>query len=191
PLGEGWTPLENARIGGREFLLKLDYLAPTGSYKDRGSAVMVSQLQRWGVRHVVEDSSGNAGASVAAYAAKAGMTCDIFIPATTSAGKAAQIAMYGATLRRISGSREQTTEAALAAATNGAAFYASHNWSPHFVAGMKTVAYEVAEQLQWQAPDWIVLPVGGGSLLVGVYLGFRDLVDAGIVPRMPKLLAVQ
>ncbi len=190
-LAEGWTPLTATQLGGREFLLKLDYLTPTGSYKDRGSSVMISQLQRWGVRHVVEDSSGNAGASVAAYAAKAGMACDIFIPASTSSGKAAQIAMYGASLRRISGSREQTTEAALAAATNGATFYASHNWSPYFVTGMKTIAYEVAEQLQWQVPDWVVLPVGGGSLLVGVYLGFKDLAAAGITSRVPKILAVQ
>lgn len=189
-LGEGWTPLEPACLGGREFLLKLDYLCPTGSYKDRGSAVMVSQLKRWGVRRIIEDSSGNAGASIAAYAAKAGIACDIYIPASTSAGKAAQIAIYGAAINRVSGSREQTTEAALAATADGT-FYASHNWSPYFVAGMKSVAYEIAEQMNWKAPDWVVVPVGGGSLLNGVFMGFLDLVKAGFVQRMPKILAVQ
>jgi len=189
-LGEGWTPLENGTLAGRNIFFKLDYLCPTGSYKDRGGAAMLTQLRHWGVPRIIEDSSGNAGAAVAAYAAKAGIECDIYIPASTSEGKAAQIAMYGGNLRRITGSREQTTEAALAAAEAGV-FYASHNWSPYFVAGMKTIAYEMAEQMNWQAPDWIVVPVGGGGLLSGVYMGFRDLVKAGLLARMPKLLAVQ
>jgi len=189
-LGEGWTPLEAGKLGGRDVLFKLDYLCPTGSYKDRGAAAMLTQLQHWRVPRIIEDSSGNAGAAVAAYAARAGIDCDIYIPATTSEGKAAQIAMYGGNLRRVAGSREQTTEAALAAAEAGV-FYASHNWSPYFVAGMKTIAYEIAEQMNWHAPNWVVVPVGGGGLLSGVYMGFRDLAHAGMVDRMPQLLAVQ
>ena len=189
-LGEGFTPLERAKLSARDVLLKLDFLCPTGSYKDRGSAVMLSKLKEWGITEIIEDSSGNAGASVAAYSAVAGVRSRIFIPESTSSGKAAQIAMYGAELVKVPGTREDTGNAAWAAAQAGG-FYASHNWSPHFLLGMKTVAYEIAEQLQWRVPDWVVAPIGGGSLLAGAWLGFQDLVAAGVISRAPRMVAVQ
>jgi threonine synthase len=188
-LGEGFTPMVSFRLGAQAVLLKLDFLCPTGSYKDRGSTVMISKLKEWGVAEIVEDSSGNAGASVAAYGAAAAIRTNIYVPASTSAGKAAQIQMYGANLVRVPGSREDTASAAWEAAQR--TFYGSHNWSPHFLLGMKTVAYEICEQLQWQAPDWIVAPAGNGGLFVGIYLGLRDLLDAGVIGRMPRLAAVQ
>src|SRR5260370_26099609 len=163
-LGEGLTPLVPAPLLGRDVWLKLDFMCPTGSYKDRGSSVMLSKLKEWGVAEIVEDSSGNAGASVAAYSALAGIRARIFIPENTSAGKAAQIAMYGAELSKVPGTREDTTRAARAAVESGT-FYASHNWSAHFLLGMKTVAYEISEQLEWRAPDWVVAPIAGCSLL--------------------------
>jgi threonine synthase len=141
------------------------------------------------VREIVEDSSGNAGASVAAYGTAAGIKTHIYIPGSTSAGKAAQIGMYGAKLVRVPGSREDTAAAAWDAAQR--MFYGSHNWSPYFLLGMKTLAYEICEQLGWQAPDWVVVPVGNGGLLVGAHLGFRDLLQAGIIGRAPRLAAVQ
>jgi threonine synthase len=190
-LSEGMTPLVPARIAGRNVLLKLDFVAPTGSYKDRGTTVMISKLKEWGITNVVEDSSGNAGASVAAYAAAAGMAANIFIPENTSAGKAVQIAMYGAQLVRVPGSREDTTRAAEKAAQAPGSFYGSHNWNPYFIAGLKTLGFEIAEQLAWQTPDWIVTPLGGGSLLLGLYYGFKEMIDVGIVDRMPRLAAVQ
>jgi threonine synthase len=188
-LGEGFTPLIESRFAGRPVQLKLDYLCPSGSYKDRGSAVLLSKLKEWSVSRIIEDSSGNAGASIAAYAALAGIEADIYVPASASAGKIAQIEAYGARLMRIHGSREDTTAAAMAAATN--IFYASHNWSPYFLAGMKTAAYEIAEQCAWNPPDYVVLPTGGGGLLAGMYLGFREMRDAGYIARMPRLIAVQ
>lgn len=188
-LGEGCTPLVSATVGGGRVLLKHDYLCPTGSYKDRGSAVLMSKLKEWGVAEVIEDSSGNAGASIAAYAAMAGIRANVYVPASASAGKLAQIAMYGANLVRVEGSREATTAAAMLAAES--IFYASHNWSPYFLAGLKTVAYEIAEQMDWQSPEWIVCPVGGGNLLVGMYEGFREMVEFGLVERMPRFAAVQ
>ncbi|MGI8741008.1 MAG: threonine synthase [Bryobacteraceae bacterium] len=187
-LGEGFTPLIDCALNGR-LMLKLDFLCPTGSYKDRGSTVMISKLKEWGVAELIEDSSGNAGASIAAYASLAGIRANIYVPASTSAGKVAQIEMYGADLIKVPGSREDTTAAAFSAALD--TFYASHNWSPYFLAGMKTAAYEIAEQLAWKAPDWIVTPVGGGGLLVGLYLGFTDLLAAGLIERAPRLAAVQ
>ncbi len=111
---------------------------------------MISKLKEWGISEIIEDSSGNAGASIAAYAAAAKIRSDIYIPAGTSEGKAAQIAMYGANLVKIPGTREDTARAAWDAA--GRTFYASHNWSPHFLAGMKTAAYEIAEQMSGSCP---------------------------------------
>jgi threonine synthase len=188
-LGEGLTPLVEGKLHGVSVFFKLDYLCPTGSFKDRGCAVMVSKLLEWGVTEIVEDSSGNAGAAVAAYAAAAGIQANVYVPRDASAGKAAQISVYGANLVRVPGSRENTTRAALDAA--GKTFYASHNWSPYFEAGLKTVAFEIAEQLDWKAPDWVIVPVGGGGLALGVCQGFRELVEAGIVLNMPRLVAVQ
>ena len=188
-LHEGFTPLVESSLYGLDLMLKLDFLCPTGSYKDRGSTVMLSKLNQWRVPRIVEDSSGNAGASVAAYATLAGIEADIYVPADASSGKIAQIAMYGAHLVKVNGSREDTGKAAWDAALN--TFYASHNWSPYFLAGMKTVAYEIAEQLDWDVPDWIVAPVGGGSLLIGIWLGFQDMYQAAITARMPRLAAVQ
>ena len=188
-LGEGSTPLTSARLNGLQVMLKVDYLCPTGSYKDRGSTVMISKLKEWGIREIIEDSSGNAGASIAAYSAVAGIRAEIYVPSSTSAGKAAQIEMYGADLVRVSGSREKTTDAAFEAAQR--IFYASHNWSPYFLVGMKTAAYEIAEQLDWDVPEWVVTPAGGGSLLAGLYLGFLDLFRAGYIQAVPRLAAVQ
>lgn len=186
---EGFTPLVPFFWGGASILLKLDFLFPTGSFKDRGTTVMMSKLKEWGTTMIVDDSSGNAGASVAAYAAAAGIQADIFIPGYTSLGKAAQIGSYGANLMKVEGSREDTSAAAVGSARHK--FYASHNWSPHFIAGMKTLAYEIAEQMDWSVPDWVVAPVGGGSLFVGLWLGFADLQSRGIVDRVPRLAAVQ
>lgn len=188
-LGEGFTPLVDGELAERRVSLKLDFLCPSGSYKDRGGAVMLSKLKEWGVSEILEDSSGNAGASIASYAALAGIRARIFIPSSTSAGKAAQIEMYGAHLEKIPGSREDAARAAWEAA--GRIFYASHNWSPYFLAGMKTAAYEIAEQRNWQPPDWVITPAGGGGLLLGLYLGFADLLRAGITHSMPRLAAVQ
>src|ERR1051326_2538247 len=100
-LGEGMTPLIEADFARHHGFLKLDFLCPTGSYKDRGSSVMITKLKQWGLKHIIEDSSGNAGASIAAYAALARIRTDIYIPASTSAGKAAQISMYGANLVKV------------------------------------------------------------------------------------------
>lgn len=188
-LGEGFTPLIEHTIASWRVLLKLDYLSPTGSFKDRGSAVLLAKLGEWGITSIVEDSSGNAGASIAAYAARAGIAADVYVPAAASPGKLGQIAMYGAKLHRISGTREETTAAAMKAASRS--FYASHNWSPHFVAGLKTLAYEIAEQLGWRSPDWVLTPVGGGSLVLGLHQGFADLFHWGFVDRVPRIAAVQ
>ncbi|HLU25698.1 MAG TPA: pyridoxal-phosphate dependent enzyme [Longimicrobiales bacterium] len=189
--GEGLTPLVERQWGGARVHFKLDYLFPSGSYKDRGSAVLVNMLRRRGVRAVHEDSSGNAGASLAAYCAAAGLDCTIYVPASTSAGKRVQIAAHGARLVEVPGPREAAALAAIEAAESGASHYASHNWDPYFVEGVKTVAFELWEQWGYAAPAAVFAPLGYGSVVLGLARGFAELVRAGAVPAMPRIFGCQ
>jgi threonine synthase len=186
---EGFTPLLPVEIAGRPVWIKQDHLFPTGSYKDRGAAVLVSKAKELGVKSVVEDSSGNAGCAIAAYCAKGDISCRIFVPADTSPAKLAQIEFYGAALHRIPGSREETARAVLQAAESR--YYASHSWNPFFFHGTKTFAFEICEQLGWKPPDAVIVPVGNGTLLLGAHLGFRELRETGVIERTPKIIAVQ
>jgi threonine synthase len=188
-MSEGFTPLEKVEFNGNYSLIKVDYLFPTGSYKDRGATVLISKMKEWGVQKVVEDSSGNAGSAIAAYCARAGIECEIYVPRYTSSEKAVQIQAYGATLRKVKGSRERTAEAAMEAASKIP--YASHCWNPFFLHGTKTFAFEVWEQMGWKAPDVLVLPVGHGTLFLGAYIGFKELKEAGMIRRIPKLVGIQ
>ncbi len=188
-LGEGMTPLVEERIFDKEVLLKLDYLFPSGSYKDRGASVLVSKIKELGIKTVVGDSSGNAGAAMAAYCARAGITCEIYCPESASEGKLVQISLYGAKLNKIPGSREDTAKVIQEKAKE--VFYASHNWNPFFTEGTKTVFYEICEQLNWEVPDSIIMPAGYGSIILGIALAGRELKDMGVINNLPKLVAVQ
>lgn len=188
-LGEERTPLRLAQFGDKTVYCKMDYTLPTGSYKDRGAAVMLTMLKQWGVKEIVEDSSGNAGAAIAAYANLAGITANIFIPQYTSVGKAAQISLYGGKLHKTPGSREHTAEAAFAAAE--ASFYASHNWSPFFIHGVKSYLYEIWEQLDYRLPDYLFVPCGNGSLVLSAALAIQELRTVYPDLTFPKLIAVQ
>jgi len=188
-LGEGMTPLVPTSVGGIPFLAKLEYLLPTGSYKDRGVAVMLNHLLACGVEAVVEDSSGNAGASVAAYASGIGMAARIFVPAGAAEGKKAQIARFGAQLVEVPGPRAAVTAACEMAAQETT--YASHAWHPCFIAGEMTAAWELWEQMGRRAPDAVACPVGQGGLLLGLVEGFRALLAAGAIERLPRFYAVQ
>ena len=189
-LGEGMTPLIPLNASAdAEHYVKLDYLCPTGSYKDRGASVLLTHLKALGVEEVVEDSSGNAGAAIAAYSARAGIRCTIYCPASTSKGKLAQIAAYGAELRLVEGNRTATTGAVKDAAKT--VCYASHNWHPFFLEGTKTLAFEIVEQLGGDVPAHVICPVGFGSIYLGLFIGFRELREAGVIKRVPRLLGVQ
>jgi threonine synthase len=189
-LGAGGTPLLPLELGGRKAWVKPEYLAPTSSFKDRGTAVMTNILAHQGAAQIVEDSSGNAGASVAAYAARAGMRAEIYVPAHASPAKLAQIAVYGAEVRPIPGPRGNAKQAALEAAGRGGVL-ASHAYHPGFLLGQQSLAWEVWEQLHRRAPDWYVVPTSQGVHLLGVWLGFRRLQAAGLIERLPSLVAVQ
>ena len=189
---EGLTPLLPATGLGKNVHVKLEFMFPSGSFKDRGTTVLVSEMHRLGRTSLMEDSSGNAGASLAMYAARAGMQCEIFAPASTSAGKLVQIGIAGARLRSIPGSREDTAEAALQVADDPRQpFYASHNWHPMFVAGVKTVGFEIWEQLDFAAPNVIVAPAGNGSMILGIFEAFQALQSAGENDALPRIVAVQ
>ncbi len=194
-LGEGGTPLVVAEWDGLSIHLKCEFLNPTGSFKDRGTAVLVTALAAAGVKAVVEDSSGNAGASLAAYAARAGVRATVYVPAHASPLKQAQIAAYGAAVRPVPGPRTEAARAVLGAVREGAA-YASHVYHPLVHHGMKTLAFELCEQRAQfiappQAPDAVLLPVGHGTLLLGLALGFAELRAAGCIERLPRLFGAQ
>jgi threonine synthase len=190
-MGEGMTPLLPLNPQEPHILVKAEYLLPTLSFKDRGAAVLIARAQQSGVRRVIADSSGNAGTAIAAYAARASIACDVYVPSSASAKKLKQIAAHGATVHAIPGSREEIAAAAIAAVEREGIFYASHVYHPFFFQGTKTYAFELWEQLGWKAPAVLVLPVGNGTLVLGAYYGFRDLLRAGLIERMPRFLAIQ
>ncbi len=188
-MGEGLTPMVEDQLDGISVWLKLEYMFPTGSFKDRGASVLVSKMRELGVMDAIEDSSGNAGCALAAYCAKAKIDCRIYVPERAPVEKLTQIGFYGASIERISGDRETVAAAALKAAERG--YYASHSWNPFFLQGTKTFAFEICEQLNWSAPDTLIAPIGNGTLLLGAYRGFMELLADGIIDRMPRLIGVQ
>ena len=188
-LGEGMTPLLQENWNGHEIWIKNESAEPTGSFKDRGIALSINDAIRRGCIHIAEESSGNAGASTAAYAACAGIQCDIYVPAYTSEGKVGQIIAHGATIQKVDGNRIHTAEVAQSG-ENGA-LYIGHNWYPAFVEGIKTVAYEIWEQMGFKSPDVFLCAAGNGSMVLGAYLGFQDLLDSGEIEKMPRIYGVQ
>ncbi|MFB6217740.1 MAG: pyridoxal-phosphate dependent enzyme [Halobacteriaceae archaeon] len=182
-LGEGWTPL----VGEFGAELKLEYVFPSGSFKDRGATTTLSRAADLGVERVV----GNAGAAIAQYAARAGIDARVYVPADAKAGKLRAIERAGADIVGVDGDRTAVTEACHEAVEAGEGWYASHAYNPAFYAGTATVAYEVAAQRGWNAPESVVLPLGHGTLFLGAYRGFRRLRDAGITDRLPRMLGVQ
>jgi threonine synthase len=189
-LGEGLTPLVSAGPELAGVSVKLEFLFPTGSFKDRGAVVLIAAALARGARSVIADSSGNAGSAIAAYAARAGIGCTVFVPESTSAAKRRQIRAYGAELELVAGDRTATTDAAIAAVARTGATYASHIYDPRFLQGTKTFAFEVWEQ-NGGAPDALIVPVGNGTLLLGAARGFAELRRAGLIDREPALIAIQ
>ncbi|MFJ8693748.1 pyridoxal-phosphate dependent enzyme [Streptomyces roseolilacinus] len=187
-LGEGRTPL--VRLTDT-VSAKLDYLMPTLSFKDRGAALLVELARRLGPDRVVSDSSGNAGTAVAAYCARAGLDCTVYVPESTSPKKLEQIRAHGARPEVVPGGREAAARAARDAAGAPGVFYASHADNPYFLHGTKTYVYELWEDLGGRLPDTLVVPVGNGTLLLGAALATAELLAAGLVDRRPPLVAVQ
>jgi threonine synthase len=188
-LGEGCTPLVQQAWGDLRPHFKLEWFNPTGSFKDRGSAVMLSFLRQIGVDAILEDSSGNGGSSMAGFGAAGGMRVKILAPASTSPAKIAQVRAYGAEIQLVEGPREESEAEAIRQSNE--TFYASHNWQPFFLEGTKSLAYELWEDLGFRAPDNVVIPVGAGSSLLGCAFGFRELMKAGQIAKLPRLFVTQ
>ena len=189
-LGAGWTPLVPARVQGLNVYFKPEYISPTGSFKDRGTEVEINVLAGQQVETVVDDSSGNAGSSLAAYAAHAGLKADIYVPRYASENKKKQIAIYGATVNSIPGVRNDAKVAAMNS-VGGKKVYASHAYHPAFLLGQESIAWEIWEQLGGKAPDWFIVPVGQGVHLLGAWMGFERLRKTGLIEKTPRIVAVQ
>ena len=188
-MGEGCTPLVDHPWRGGRAHFKLEWFAPTGSFKDRGASVMISILRQQGVTRLLEDSSGNGGAAIAAYAAAGGTEAKILVPAYTQPGKTVQMRAYGAEVELIPGTRQDTADEAERQAER--IFCASHNWQAFFLQETKRLAYELWEDLGFRAPDNVLTPTGAGSNVLGCDIGFGELLRRGEIKRLPRLFAVQ
>lgn len=188
-LGEGWTPLVKF---SDSICFKLESLNPTGSFKDRGSTVLVSTLHELIKRaggYLSEDSSGNAGASIAAYAARAGLKAKIYVPETVSDPKFNQIQFYGASVVKVPGNRSRVAEEAQK--VEKGKFYVGHILHPLFRDGIRSLAYEITEQYGWDIPEQVYLPVSAGTLLLGMIKGFKHLLESKVIDAIPKIIACQ
>lgn len=151
---------------------------------------MVAHCKSIGVDHVVEDSSGNAGNAIAAYCSRAGMTCEIFVPEGTSAKKIQMIRSHGAKVHMVPGNRDRCADLCRKRVKEEGFYYASHVYNPFFFEGTKTYIYEAFEQLH-RIPKYILLPVGNGTLFLGVMQGLEHLLESGCIDYMPQIIGVQ
>jgi threonine synthase len=188
-LGLRITPL--AEAGGHRWL-KADYAHPTGSFKDRGSSVMVGAAALAGHSRIVVDSSGNAGKAAAAHARAVAVACTVYLPESTPAQKVDAVGAFGAEIVMVPGGRSAAAFAAQAEVDGTGAWYASHAHQPSFHHGVKTLAFELFEQFPGDLGSAsVVVPAGNGTLVLGLWIGFGELVALGLMHRRPRLFAVQ
>jgi len=192
----GWTPLYRslrlgAEIGIEELFIKDDGLNPTGSLKDRASGVAVAKAIELGYDTVSCSSTGNAASSLAGNAARMGLKTVIFVPERAPVGKVAQLLIFGANVVSVRGDYRQTFELSKAAIEKWGFYNRNAGINPILTEGKKTVALEIAEQLNWNPTDWVAVSVGDGCTIGGVYNGFYDLLQLGMIERIPKILGVQ
>jgi threonine synthase len=202
-MGEGATPLvTNTRLleglqPGR-LLLKMEQLNPTGSYKDRFAAVETAVMKHAGIKTCLATSSGNTGSALAAYSARLGIECFLFVNEITPVNKLKQMLVYGAKVYRVKDFGVSSEKSALifdrlqevAAEIGSRLVISAFKYSPEGMQGVKTISYEIVEQLG-QVPDHVFVPVGGGGLLSGVWQGFVDLKERGLVNELPRMNVVQ
>ncbi|MCX7680700.1 MAG: pyridoxal-phosphate dependent enzyme [Anaerolineae bacterium] len=199
-MGEGWTPLTRAagleretgygKQGG-EIWIKDERQNPTGSLKDRQAAFTISALKARGITEMVLASTGNAAAGYAAYCARAGIKLWVFLPSSVPAEKMRELALYGAEVIKVTGTYDQAKEIAAEFAARRGIYLDGGAKAIPGKESMKTIAFEIAEQFGWQAPDWYIQAVSGGIGPLGVMKGFIELHEAGLIERVPKLGIVQ
>jgi threonine synthase len=164
---------------------------PTASLKDRASAIAIAKAEELGEHVLTAATTGNAGSSLAGLAANAGFEAYIFAPAAAPAGKIAQLQVFGSHLFLVDGNYDQAFDLCMEATERFGWYNRNTAFNPYMVEGKKTVALEIAEQLHFDAPDKIIVPVGDGCIISGVAKGFRDLLALGFIDHMPQLIAVQ
>lgn len=196
PLRIGGTPLYEVtrvreKLGLPGLWVKDDSLNPSGSLKDRASALVLLKGQELGCTEFATASTGNAGASLACLCAALGRRCHIFVPASAPRAKLAQLLIFGADVLRVQGSYSEAFSLCVEACRAFGWYNRNTGYNPYTVEGKKTVAFEIAEQLSWSVPDVVVVPAGDGCLLSGVWKGFVDLHRAGLTDRLPRLIAAQ
>jgi len=192
----GWTPLYRSMhieqdLGAGKLYFKDDGVNPTSSLKDRASVVAACKALEEGYSTISCSSTGNAASSLAGNAARLGLKSVIFVPKRAPAGKLAQLKAYGAELIVVDGDYKDTFELSKLAIEEFGWYNRNAAINPLMVEGKKTVALEIAEQLEFKVPDWVVTSVGDGCTIAGVYKGFYDLYMLGLIQKIPRLLGVQ
>lgn len=196
PLSVGWTPLYDAprlaaEFGVRQLLVKDDGRNPTASFKDRPGALAVVKAQEAGARVITTASSGNAGCALAGMCASVGMEAVIFVPTSAPPAKIAQLQIYGARVVLVEGSYDEAYDLCQAAGKRFDWYQRNTGYNSFTREGKKTAALEIAEQLQWQAPDKVFVGVGDGNIISGLWKGFNDLHRLGWIERLPQMVGVQ
>lgn len=192
----GWTPLLAAprlaaQLGLKQLWVKDDGREPTASFKDRASAIAVVKTRELGYAVVTTASTGNAAAALSGLCAAVSQSNVIFVPRTAPPAKIAQLLIFGSTVLLVDGTYDDAYELCLEAASEFGWYNRNTGYNPYMSEGKKTAAYEISEQLRWQAPDSIFVPVGDGCIIGGIHKGMRDLLALGWIDRMPRLMGVQ
>jgi threonine synthase len=192
----GWTPLFKAarlgeKLGLHSLYLKDDGRNPSASFKDRASAIALVRARETGCDLVTGASTGNAGSSTAVLGAAMGMRTRIFIPKTAPRAKVAQLLAFGADVLAVDGTYDDAFDLCLAATKQFGWYNRNTGYNPFTREGKKSVSFEICEQMGWRVPDLVVVPVGDGNIISGVWKGFEDFRKIGFIDRLPKLLAVQ
>lgn len=197
-LGAGMTPLLRAPflgqdLGLRRLFIKDEGVNPTGSFKARGMATAVTMARDLGVRRIALPSAGNAGGACAAYAARAGLAVDLYLPVDTPEPFRLEAVAHGATVRLVAGDIADCGARVRDGAEEHGWFDLSTLREPYRLEGKKTMGYELAEQFGWDLPDVVVYPTGGGTGLIGMWKAFEELEELGLIPsgRRPRMVSVQ
>ncbi len=196
PLRVGWTPLYPAprlaeRLGLQHVWVKDDGVNPTASFKDRASSVAVVKAREVGAEIITTASTGNAAAALAGLSASMGLPAVIFVPKSAPPAKIAQHLIYGARVMLVDGTYDDAFELTLKAAKEFGWYNRNTAYNPYMTEGKKTAVYEICEQLNWEAPDRIFVPVGDGCIIGSVHKGLKDLMAMGWIDHMPKIMGVQ
>lgn len=196
-LAEGGTSLHHCPRLGREIGLRKLYVKnegenPTGSFKDRGMTVALSKARELGKRKVVCASTGNTAASLAAYSASAGIQCVVIVPeGKVATGKMLQVMIHGARIFQVVGDFDEAMRAVVALTEHRKGFYLMNSLNPFRLEGQKTLAFEVCDQLNGNAPETLVLPVGNGGNISAIWKGFNEFHTLGVTRTRPRMIGIQ